>query len=177
VITGDVSIKTLSNRPDMLSDGDAYVEVVLPGGATVSDLKVDVDGKDVTSSFAQRPNGRVLGVLTGLKNGTSTVSATLQSVNKGARLALTNTDRGGPIFSGPQVQPWICATKAGSPVLVEVPGTALSATVTSRTSGLDADPDAKCNAPAKFTYYYQPKALQGSTCTLTTTGANPCFIA
>jgi uncharacterized tannase-like protein DUF6351 len=177
VISGDVSIKTLSNRPDMISDGDAYVEVVLPSGATVSDLKVDVDGNDVTSSFAQRPNGRVLGVITGLKSGASTISATLKSVSKGARLTVTNYDRGGPIFSGPQIEPWICATKAGSPVLVQVPGTALSATVTSRTSGLNADPDAKCNAPAKFTYYYQPKALQGTACTLGITGANPCFVA
>ena len=143
VISGDVSIKTLSNRPDMISDGDAYVEVVLPSGATVSDLKVDIDGNDVTSSFAQRPNGRVLGVITGLKNGTSTISATLKSVNKGARLAVTNYDRGGPIFSGPQIEPWICATKAGSPVLVQVPGTALSATVTTRTSGLECGPRRK----------------------------------
>jgi hypothetical protein len=176
-ISGDVSIKALSNRPDMISDGDAYVEVVLPSGAMASDLKVDVDGNDVTSSFAQRPNGRVLGVITGLKTGTSTVSATLTSINKGARLAITNYDRGGPILSGPQIQPWICATKAGSVATVVVGGTGLSATVTTRTSGLDADPDAKCNAPAKFTYYYQPIAKVGTGCTLTTTGANPCFVA
>src|SRR5690349_2225722 len=138
-ITGNVSIKTLSNRPDMISDGDAYVEIVLPSGATFSDLKVDVDGTDVTPAFATRANGRVLGVVTGLKNGTSTLTATLKSVNKGAKLAITNTDRGGPIFSGPQVQPWVCATKSGSPATVVVPGTGLSATVTTRVSGLDAD--------------------------------------
>jgi Tannase-like family of unknown function (DUF6351) len=175
-IAGDITIKTLSNRADMISDGDAYVEVVLPSGATASDLKMDVDGTDVTPTFALRANGRVLGVLTGLPVGTSTFTATLQSVNKGAHLQITNTDRGGPIFSGPQIQPWICATPAGSPVTVEVPGTSLSATVTTRTSGLAAAPDAKCNAAPVFTYYYQPVALQGSSCTLGITGANPCFI-
>jgi hypothetical protein len=177
VITGNVTIKTLSNRPDMISDGDAYTEVVLPAGATFADLKVDVDGTDVTSAFAARANGRVLGVVTGLKNGTSTLTATLKSIGKGAKLAITNTDRGGPIFSGPQIQPWICATKAGSLTTVVVGGTGLSATVTTRNSGLAADPDAKCNAPATFTYYYQPIAKVGTGCTLTTTGTNPCFVA
>jgi hypothetical protein len=177
-ITGSVSIKTLSNRPDMISDGDAYIEIVLPSGATASDLKVDVDGNDVSSLFAQRSSGRVLGIITGVKSGTSTVSATLKSVNKGARLAITNYDRGGPIFSGPQIQPWICATKAGSPATVVVPGTSLSATVSTKVSGLDADPvDAKCNAPTKFTYYYEPAAKVGTGCTLNATGANPCFVA
>jgi uncharacterized tannase-like protein DUF6351 len=177
-ISGTVGIRTLSNRADMISDGDAYVEITLPSGATASDLKLDVDGTDVTSAFAQRTNGRVLGVVTGLKNGTSTLTATLASVGKGAHLQITNYDRGGPIFSGPQIQPWICATKAGTPVTVVVPGTGLSSTVTTRTSGLDADPtDAKCNGPAKFTYYYEAKALQGSSCTLGITGANPCFVA
>lgn len=176
VIVGDVVIKTLSNRADMISDGDAYVEIVLPSGATAADLKVSVDAADVTSSFAQRANDRVLGVVTGLKVGTSTLSATLKSVNKGARLQITNTDRGGPIFSGPHLQPWICATKAGASATVVVPGTALSATVTTKISGLDSDPtDASCNAPASYTYYYQPKALQGTACTLGITGANPCF--
>lgn len=176
-ITGDVTIKTLSNRPDMISDGDAYVEVVLPSGATFADLTVDVDRTDVTSSFAARADGRVLGVVSGLKNGTSTLTATLKSINKGAKLAITNTDRGGPIFSGPQIQPWICATKAGSLATVVVPGTGLSATVTTRTSGLSADPDAKCTAPATFTYYYEPVAKVGTGCTLGITGANPCFVA
>ena len=176
-ITGDVTVKALSNRPDMISDGDVYVEVVLPSGATFDDLKVDVDGTDVSSGFAVRANGRVLGVVSGLKNGTSTLTATLKSINKGAKLAITNTDRGGPIFSGPQIQPWVCATRAGSPATVVVPNVSLSATVTTRTSGLDSDPvDAKCNAPTKFTYYYQPIAKVGTGCTLGITGANPCFV-
>ncbi len=178
VISGNVELKSLSNRPDMLSGGDALMEVVLPTGATLSDLKVDVNGTDVSSMFALRGNGRVMGLVTGLPNGTATVAATLRSVNKGARLTVTNYDLGGPIFTGPQLQPWICATKAGTPAIVTVPGATLSATVTTRVSGLDADPvDAKCNAPAKYTYYYEPIAKVGTGCTLTITGTNPCFVA
>jgi hypothetical protein len=177
-ITGTPTIRALSNRADMVSDGDAYLELTLPSGAQLSDLKVDVNGTDATSEFGVRANGRILGVVTGLKRGVNTVTATIVSINKGTRLQITNQDRGGPIFSGPQIQPWVCATKAGSIATVVVPGTGLSSSVTTRTSGLDADPtDAGCNAPTKFSYYYEPKALQGSACTLGITGTNPCFIA
>ncbi|KLN52827.1 DUF6351 family protein [Variovorax paradoxus] len=177
-IEGDLSIKTLSNRADMISGGDAYVEITLPKGASSTDVKVDVDGVDVTSAFAERPNGRFLGVVTGLKAGTNILTAKLRSASKGSRLQITNYDRGGPIFTGPQIQPWICATKSGTPTTVTAPGTTLSATVTTRVSGLDSDPvDAKCNAPTKFTYYYKPIAKEGSGCTFSIAGANPCFVA
>jgi hypothetical protein len=57
---GEVSLKVLSNRADLLSSGDALVELLLPAGTTLSDLKVDADGRDVTSAFALRSNGRVM---------------------------------------------------------------------------------------------------------------------
>lgn len=153
-VTGDIGIKTVSNRADMISDGDALTEITLPTGATFSDLKVTVGGTDVTSAFAVRPNGRILGVLTGLRAGENEVIATLSAARKNARLKITNFDRGGPIFSGPPIEPWVCATKNGTPTTIFVPGTTLSAAVSTRTSGLDSDPtDGKCNAPTKFSYY------------------------
>ena len=177
-ITGNVDIKVLSNRPDLLSGGDALMEVVLPTGAAASDLKVEVNGTDVSSMFALRGNGRVMGLVTGLPNGTATVAATLKSVNKGARLTVTNYESGGPIFTGPQLQPWVCATKAGTPTIVTAPGATLSATVTTRVSGLASDPvDAKCNTAITYTYFYEPAAKVGTSCTLGITGSNPCFVA
>ena len=58
-----------------------------------------------------------------------------------------------------------------------VPNTALSGTATTRVSGLDADPvDDQCNAASKFTLFYQPKALEGGSCTFTTpNSAGSCF--
>lgn len=168
--------KTLSNRADMISDGDAYVEVVLPVGASASGVRVDLDGTDVTNKFAVRANGRMLGVVTGLKAGANTLSATGTS-GQGARLVITNHSRGGPIFAGVQAEPWICATKDASVTTLIVEGTSLSASVTTRANGLDADPvDSKCNAPTKFIHYYQPKAKEGTACTFGTTGADPCFV-
>ncbi|HEY8356188.1 MAG TPA: DUF6351 family protein, partial [Ramlibacter sp.] len=173
---GDVTLQVLSNRADLVSDGNAYMEVVVPPGSMADDLKVDVDGTDVTSAFARRPNGRILGVVTGLKVGANTVTARLAGVNKGARLVVTNTARGGPIFSGPQLQPWICATKAGSAVHVTVPGTSLAASVPTAVNGLDSDPvDAQCNTPTKYDHYYKP-ASKAPTCTVGITGTDPCFV-
>lgn len=170
------AVKTLSNRADMISDGNAYVEVVLPPAASASGIRVELNGSDVTSSFAIRANGRMLGVVSGLQAGENTVSA-IGTSGRGAKLVITNHERGGPVFAGVQVQPWICATRDGSPTTLVVEGTSLSATIATRVNGLDASPvDAKCNAATKFIYYYQPKAKQGTACTYETTGADPCFV-
>ena len=109
--SGEVRIEVLSTRADLVSDGDALTRIVLPGGARADDLRVDVDGRDVTSAFAARRDGRVLGVLRGLRVGRNVVTARLDD-GRGARLTVTNAPRGGPVFSGPQIQPWTCAEGA-----------------------------------------------------------------
>lgn len=174
--SGPVTLKTLSNRADMISDGDALVEVVVPPGLATSDLAVDLNGTDVSASFAQRSNGRILGVVSGLRAGENLLSATVKGRNTGARLVITNHARGGNIFAGIPIQPWVCATRVATTTTVSQPGTNLSGTATTRVNGLESDPvDADCNAPTKYTYYYQPKAKEGTTCTFTITGTNPCL--
>src|SRR5258706_4247604 len=44
------SLKTLSNRADLISGGSALVEVTVPAAAETGELRVDVDCVDVTSS-------------------------------------------------------------------------------------------------------------------------------
>ncbi len=102
-----VVLTTLSNRADIVSDGNALVQVDLPSGATIRGMRVDVDGRNVTSQFAVRPNGEIQGVLTGLKLGKNVLKAELPD-GRGARLTITNYPIGGPVFSGPQIQPWTC---------------------------------------------------------------------
>src|SRR4051812_38745940 len=70
-----VTIKTVSTRADMVSGGDALVEIALPANTSAAGLKVDVDGTDVSQAFAVRADGRITGVVTGLKAGDNTVSA------------------------------------------------------------------------------------------------------
>ena len=60
-----VEIKVLSTRADLVSGGDALVQVLLPADAQPSAVRVDVDGRDVTGEFAQRSNGKFEGLLYG----------------------------------------------------------------------------------------------------------------
>ncbi|MCR6480512.1 DUF6351 family protein [Variovorax sp. ZS18.2.2] len=178
-----IALKTLSNRADLISDGDALMEVVLPQGVKSEDVRVDVNGTDVSPQFAVRDNGRMIGLVAGLHAGENQVSAkpSANATNvRGARLVVTNYSRSGNIFAGAPIQPWVCATKTGSAVTVSVPGTGLSASTTPRPNGLDSDPvDADCNAPTTFSYYFMPKAKEGSACTFTVAvtvpGTTPCF--
>src|SRR5205823_3648669 len=83
------------------------VEVVIPAGVAASDVRVDADGRDVTSAFAVRADGRFYGLLTGLVDGPNIVTARLPD-GSGARLTVTNHPVGGPVFAGDQVEPWLC---------------------------------------------------------------------
>src|SRR5918995_3557231 len=61
-----LEIKVLSNRSDLISGGDALVEIVIPARVATSSVTVDVGGRDVTGAFAVRGNGRFIGRLEGL---------------------------------------------------------------------------------------------------------------
>lgn len=99
-----VSITVLSNRPQLVSGGDALVEVS-------ESATVDVDGTDVTSAFITRDDGRMVGLVTGLDLGDNVVTATTAD-GRAATLRITNHPIGGPVFSGPQIQPWKCLPDA-----------------------------------------------------------------
>ena len=124
-------IVVLSDRADLVSGGDALVQVVLPGRADPSTVHVSLNGKDITSAFAVRPDGHYEGLVTGLAVGDNDLMATMR-LGPTVHLRITNHPSGGPIFGGPQVQPWLCRTIAGFP----------------------APTDAQCNAPAAYSYVY-----------------------
>jgi hypothetical protein len=177
-------LRVLSNRADLISGADALVEVVIPDDVEASDVRVTVDGRDVTSAFALRADGTFSGLIDGLALGANEVVARTTTNNprsakpggrSSAHLTITNHPASGPVFSGEQLQPWICAQPVATPVAVTIPGTSLSATVTSRVSGLTGAADANCNAPARYTFWYQPATRDAATCTFTNTGATRCF--
>jgi hypothetical protein len=171
-------ILVLSNRADLVSGGDALVEIKWPAGTNLALAKVALGGVNVKPAFALRSNGRYLGVVSGMALGPNVLTARIPG--GGAQITITNHPIGGPVFAGPQLQPWICATKVATPVtVVGNPGsTPPTATANTKASGLNDDPaNAQCDTPPTYTYFYQPVALQGSTCTFTTTGATPCFTA
>ncbi|MCU1588979.1 MAG: hypothetical protein JWP11_235 [Frankiales bacterium] len=121
-----IELRTLSNRADLISGGDALMEVALPAPAT--GLKVLVDGsRDVTSAFRQLDPQHYRGMVDGLAMGANVVTARLTDGQE-ARLTVVNHASQGPVFSGPQIQPWYC-----------LPGAL----------------DAQCSRPAVYTYQYK----------------------
>jgi len=124
----------LSNRADLVSGGEALVEIVTPFGPNAARVKAWLNGQDVTREFAARSDGRIYGLLTGLRIGRNVLRAQLGG-GEGAKLRIDNFPIGGPIFSGFQIQPWQCTTA---------------------TNGLGPPTDSNCDAPTKFSYVYMP---------------------
>lgn len=170
-------IKVLSNRADLISGGDVLVEIKWRSVSHAKAAQIKLDGVDVKSAFATRPNGRYMGLVTGLKNGDNLL--TVRVGGAGEQITITNHPVGGPVFSGgQQLAPWICAQTVPTPVTVSAPrDSSLTGTATTRASGLSTNPfDGQCNTATDYLYYYQPKATEGTACTFTITGANPCFV-
>ena len=103
----DVQIYVLSNHADLISGGDALVGIAIPAGADASSMRVTLGDHDVTAAFAVRADGRYFGRIEGLALGENVVTARLPD-GRGARITITNYPSSGPVFSGPQVQPWSC---------------------------------------------------------------------
>jgi uncharacterized tannase-like protein DUF6351 len=128
-----LQIRVLGTRADLVSGGDALVEMLPPTGSDPTTLTTTLGATDVTSSFALRPNGRFMGVVTGLVDGANVLTATFPN-STGAKITITNHPIGGPIISGAQIQPWLCTTA---------------------TNGLGTATDAQCNAPTKYEFFYK----------------------
>jgi hypothetical protein len=123
--TTGLQLRALSNRADLISGGDAVIEVALPAPAT--GLKVLVGTRDVTSAFAAKDPLHYVGLVDGLAVGPNVVTAQVAD-GSGARLVVTNHPIQGPVFSGPPIQPWYC-----------LPGAL----------------DAQCTRPVTYTYQYK----------------------
>ena len=131
-----LEIKTLSSRPDLVSGGDALVEVKAPAGARLNDLTLTLNGKDVTSRLRlDAASGGFRGLIGGMVVGENTLVAKLKSPKPAqAGLKVTNYPITGPILSGPHMTPYECRT-------VE--------------SGLGEPIDADCSAKQKIEYFYR----------------------
>ena len=71
----ELGLRVLSNRAELISGGDALVEVVVPDDVDPDDVRVEVDGRDVTSAFALRADGTFSGLVDGLALGANDVVA------------------------------------------------------------------------------------------------------
>ncbi|TVP87258.1 MAG: hypothetical protein EA348_13385, partial [Pseudomonadaceae bacterium] len=179
-LVGD--IQTLSNDPALVSGGNVLVEVSLSDSASAGNVVVELNGTDVTSAFALRAEDRFIGLVEGLDLGENTLLAYERDrPGASAELVVTNHPSHGPIFSGPQLDPWICAQPSSQTVEVENPRDGSTANANTRVSGLSTVADDNCAIPREVTYYYQPPAELDENgepipCNFTFTGAGACFV-
>jgi hypothetical protein len=153
-------IKTLSNRADLISDGDALVEVQVPKNVPMKKVTLTLNGVDVGATFfADEQAGTFRGVLTGLAVGANAFIADSNGLGKGrpwASLTITNHPRGGPVLLGSQTTPWVCATP--SPVAQS------GNTPASNASGLTTLAiDAQCNIATEYKLFYRTTTAGCST--------------
>jgi hypothetical protein len=148
----DFEIHTLSNRADLISDGDALVEVRVPKNVPMHKVMLTLNGADVSSSFVADDSARTLrGVLGGMEPGENLFVADANGQGRGrpwASLTITNHVRGGPILLGSQTMPWVCATPTPVPPSGDTPA--------SNASGLSSlAVDAQCNIATEYKLFYR----------------------
>lgn len=125
-----LSVLVLSNRADMISGGDALIEIAVPGDEAVDGLRVALNGQDISTDFARRDNGRVMGRIDGLTVGENRLVVQLNGAQSST--TITNYPNEGPIFSRPEIKRIRCQ---------------------------DGAVDLACNQPAEYSYLYRPTAL------------------
>jgi hypothetical protein len=127
-----LSIEVLSSRPDLVSGGDALVEIT-GGSASAGGVQVTAGGRDVSTAFARdRERGSWIGLVEGLAVGTSAIEA--RSGSERTSLVVTNHPSVGPVLSGPHHAPLICRTME---------------------SGLGEPLDSDCSAAMRVDYFYR----------------------
>lgn len=116
------AIDVLSNtHPEFVSGGDVLVRVTPPRRAKDGRVGIELNGADVTNSFAVQSDGTFLGLVTGLLDGRNRLVARARQGRgfgrghhgrwgRSTALELTNHDINGPVFSGPQQLPYFCET-------------------------------------------------------------------
>jgi hypothetical protein len=163
------TIKTLGNRADLISNGDALIEVQVPSRVPLDRVKVTLNDKNVSAAFsiADASKRTLRGLITGLREGDNLLRVDadtrrsdlwgwLHGYDDDASLVITNHARGGPVILGAQTQPWICATPAPVPANGNTPA--------SNASGLTTTAlDAQCNIATEFKLFYRTTTAACST--------------
>ena len=125
-----LDLSVLSGPSDMVTGGDALVELT---GASAGSLQLELDGRDITSSFQSGGDpSRLVGRLSELKIGKNTLTAKVGE--RSTSLELINHPRTGPVFSGPHQEPFVCQTEQ---------------------AGLGPASDANCSVQTRSAYYYR----------------------
>ncbi|MFS8097436.1 DUF6351 family protein [Lentzea alba] len=127
-----LTITTVANpRPGLLSGPETLLRI----SPAAPRLRVTQDGRDITAGFLPQADGSLLGLATGLRSGDHVIAA--KAGVRRATTRLTVHPSTGPVFSGPQQQPFFCETTV---------------------FGLAAAAQPDCSAPTVVTYRYRNTA-------------------
>ncbi|NDL60630.1 hypothetical protein F7O44_26470 [Phytoactinopolyspora sp. XMNu-373] len=104
----------MSGRSDMVTGGDALVQVELPRQVPYQTVSITVDGRDITGAFdVDRAARTMTGLVTDLEDGENELLVQVKGRSRpSAALTLVNHPVEGPVFSGPHQQPFACETQA-----------------------------------------------------------------
>jgi hypothetical protein len=135
---GGFEIRTVSTRPDLISGGDALVQITVPATLAANKLSVIVNGRDVSAAFrlAAQPNTMV-GLVKDLPVGRSQIEAGAKGQKPAAQLTVINHPIGGPAMGGPHQSPFICETQS---------------------FGFARPLDADCSVATRVEYFYRSNA-------------------
>jgi hypothetical protein len=129
---GAIEITVLSSRPDIVSGGDALVQIAGLKGS--EGITVWNGNRNITGIFHLNSNTHTLmGLVEELSAGENHLKV-MSGHNVVAQLAIANHAIVGPVFSGPHQAPFICETEK---------------------SGLGAPVDADCSVKTKVVYLYK----------------------
>src|ERR1700688_4597243 len=96
-------ITVFSSRPEMVSGGDALVQVAVPPDAALDQVMIRLNGQDVSAMFHSDAAAHALrGLVKGLKVGENTLAVFPDNKGRGNaadELRLKNYPITGPIFS------------------------------------------------------------------------------
>lgn len=123
----NAQIVVLSNRADMLSAGDALIEIIPPKDQAITKLSATLNATDISNEFALRENKRWMGKIKGMVIGENTLSIKVNAL-AAVKTTLRNHPNEGPIFSAPPVARLRCQ-EGGEPLT--------------------------CNQPAEYTFLYK----------------------
>jgi hypothetical protein len=153
--SGTLTVTVLSSRADMVSGGNALVEIKPAPALSGQKVAVTLNGREVTKAFREDPVRRSLvGLVEGLKDGRNSLVA--KAGSSATTLNLTNYPITGPIVSGEHLKPFVCMT-------VE--------------SGLGEPLDADCSARTKVEYFYRSNATPEGSFKPHTAGTRPPDLA
>ena len=152
-----VTVETLSSKPELVSGGSALLRVRATSGTSLASAQVRANGRDVTSAFKAEPGtSNLLGVVTGLANGSTTVTVTSSTdLGLSVQATLVNHPIVGPLISSPQQTPYVCELES---------------------FGLGPALDANCSATTQVAYFYRSSTTNAFK-PLDTAAARPADVA